>query len=285
MSSASNPKAGVLWVAATPLGNPGDLSPRAQTALAGADCILAEDTRRSGLLFAALGIKPKRFISLHDHNEEARIPAVLGVLAQGQNLALVSDAGTPLLSDPGYRLVRACREAGFRVIPLPGPSAVVTALSASGLPPLPFVFLGFPPRKKGEQKTLFAPYIRLPLTLVFFERKDRLRATLELAFEVLGPREACVAREMTKTYEEFINFRLGDRQALPDELLGEITVVIGPPGEGSEAAARPDEAELRKIAARIEAERGRLKRRDLARMVKESAPGWGVDEIYSLLGK
>lgn len=285
MSLASNPKAGVLWVAATPLGNPGDLSPRAREVLAEADCVLAEDTRRSGLLLAGLGIKAKRFLSLHDHNEEARVAPVLEALAQGQNFALVSDAGTPLLSDPGYRLVRACRAAGFRVAPLPGPSAVLSALSACGLPPLPFVFLGFPPRKRGEQKALFAPYARLPLTVVFFERKDRLPATLELLFELFGPREACVAREMTKTYEEFINFRLGDRAALPEELLGEITVVIGPPGEESEAAMRPDEDKLREIAASLEAEHGSLKRRALAKLVKEAAPGWTVDEIYSLLGK
>lgn len=279
----------MLWVAATPLGNPGDLSPRAQEALAAADCVLAEDTRRSGLLLAALGIKAKRFLSLHDHNEEARIPAVLEMLAQGSNLALISDAGTPLLSDPGYRLVRACREAGFRVVPLPGPSAVLTALSACGLPPLPFVFLGFPPRKKGEQKNLFSPYARLPLTLVFFERKDRLRATLELALEILGPREACVAREMTKTYEEFINFRLGEWAALPDELLGEITVVLGPPGGAGKAEGgpdmRPSESEVREIASGIAAGRGRMKPRELAKLVKEAAPGWSVDEIYSLLGK
>lgn len=282
MSSVLNPQTGVLWVAATPLGNPGDLSPRAQAALAEADCVLAEDTRRSGLLLSSLGIKAKRFLSLHDHNEEARLPGVLEALAQGQKLALISDAGTPLLSDPGYRLVRACRENGFRVVPLPGPSAVLTALSASGLPPLPFAFLGFPPRKKGDQKSFFSPYARLPLTLVFFERKDRLLHTLDLLFEVFGPREACIAREMTKTYEEFINFRLGEREALPEEFLGEITVLIGPPGE---EAMRPSSGEVLALAKEAEKKHGPKKRRELARIIRESAPGWSVDEIYSLLGK
>lgn len=282
-------------MAATPLGNPGDLSPRAREALSLADCVLAEDTRRSGRLFAALGLKAKRFLSLHDHNEAARVPAVLDALAQGRNLALISDAGTPLLSDPGYRLVRACRQAGFRVIPLPGPSAVLTALSASGLPPLPFAFLGFPPRKPGAQKSLFAPYARLPLTLVFFERKDRLRQTLELAREVLGPREACMAREMTKTYEEFINFKLGQWEALPEEILGEITVVLGPPASPVSPAstgAAPDAEKARitadevlALAEGIAAERGPRKPRELARLVREAAPGWSADEIYSLLGK
>lgn len=268
-------------MAATPLGNPGDLSPRAREALAAADCILAEDTRRSGLLLATLGIKAKRFVSLHDHNEESRIPAVLEALSQGQNLALISDAGTPLLSDPGYRLVRACREQGYRVVPLPGPSAVLTALSAAGLPPLPFIFLGFPPRKKGDQKAFFAPYAKLPVTLVFFERKDRLRPTLELLFEILGHREACIGREMTKTYEEFINFELGELETLPQEFLGEITVVIGPPDEKS---ARLDKKAILQLAEHLNEEHGKPKRRELARLVKEQTSGWSVDEIYSLLG-
>lgn len=269
-------------MAATPLGNPGDLSPRAQEALTRADCVLAEDTRRSGLLFASLGLKARRFMSFHDHNEDARIPAILEALEQGQNLALISDAGTPLLSDPGYRLVRACRERGLRVVPLPGPSAVLTALSACGLPPLPFVFLGFPPRKKGDQKAFFGQYAALPVTLVFFERKDRLRPTLEHLLELFGPREACVAREMTKTYEEFINFRLGEWEALPREILGEITVVVGPP---SAEDTRLGEKEVLALAEKISTESGGLKPRELVRQVKALAPGWKSSDIYSLLGK
>lgn len=269
---------------ATPLGNPGDLSPRAQEALAGADCILAEDTRRTGLLLSSLGIKAARYVSLHDHNEEGRIPSILAELAQGRNFALVSDAGTPLLSDPGYKLVRACREAGVRVRPLPGPSAPLAALSASGIAPLPFVFLGFPPRKQGDQKQFFSPYARQRLTVVFFERKDRLRATLELLHTLYGPREVCIAREITKTYEEFIYFTLGEWNALPDELLGEITVVIGPPLDA--AAGRVSPEEVLELARQCRSEAGgNMKPRELARRVRELAPGWSADEIYSLLGK
>ena len=150
---------GTLWIVATPLGNPGDLSPRAREVLETADGILAEDTRRAGLLLSRCGLNVTTpFTSFHDHNEEARLPQVLELLQAGKTLALVSDAGTPLLSDPGYRLVRACRKAGIRVSPVPGPSAPVAALSASGLPPQPFVFLGFLPRKKAEQEAALRPY-------------------------------------------------------------------------------------------------------------------------------
>ncbi len=267
---------------ATPLGNPGDFSPRAREAVSAADMVLAEDTRRTGLLLAQCGLKAARLSSLHEHNEDGRIPALLEELAQGRNLALVSDAGTPLLSDPGYRLVRACREAGVRVRPFPGPSAPLTALCASGLPPQPFVFLGFPPRKAGGQKQFFAPYAGLEATIIFFERKDRLRQTLELLHGLYGPREACIARELTKTYEEFIFLTLDKLELLPEELLGELTVLVGPP----KAGMRMDETEVLRLARALqEKSDGSLKPRELARQVKDAAQGWNTDEIYSLLGK
>ena len=125
---STSPAPGQLWIVATPLGNPGDLSPRAREVLAGADLILAEDTRRSGILFARCGVSAAAFTSFHEHNEEARLPQVLGWLAAGTDVALVSDAGTPLLADPGYRLVRAAREAGYAVSPVPGPSAILATI-------------------------------------------------------------------------------------------------------------------------------------------------------------
>ena len=265
---------GRLWVVATPLGNPGDLSPRAREALGSVDGILAEDTRRAGMLLARCGISPPPFTSFHEHNEEARLPQALAWLREGKQLALVSDAGTPLLSDPGYRLVRACREAGIRVSPLPGPSAPVAALSASGLPPYPFVFLGFPPRKEAEREAFFLPYARLCATLIFFERKDRLAATLETAFHLLGPRQACIARELTKTHEEFIHFSLERRDELPDELLGELTVLVGPPlGD-----TRTSTADLDRIAAEETVRGG--KPRDIARRVHKRVSGWSGKEVY-----
>ena len=273
---------GKLWIVATPLGNPGDLSPRARDILGLADIILAEDTRRSGLLLAACGITPGRFISLHDHNEKGRVAGILEELRNGTQAALVSDAGTPLISDPGYQLVKACREAGIAVSPVPGPSAPLAALSASGLPPLPFAFLGFPPRGKGDIRKFFTPYAALECTLVFFERKDRLASTLALAHEVLGERDGCIAREITKTFEEFIPFRLdaGTETTLRErEFLGEITVVLGPPAS---VTATPEE-DIRELAAEQKRLAPEAKPREIARRVQRLAVGWNVDAVYALM--
>lgn len=273
---------GKLWIVATPLGNPGDLSPRAREILAAADLVLAEDTRRSGTLLAACGITAKRFSSLHDHNEKSRLATVLEELQSGAVAALVSDAGTPLVSDPGYQLVKACREAGIAVSPVPGPCAPVAALSASGLPPMPFTFLGFPPRSKGDIRKFFAPYASLMATLIFFERKDRLAETLALAHEVLGNRAGCIAREITKTYEEFIPFALDeDVEKTFDgrELLGEITVVLGPP----ENVAITPEDEVLAILREQKELAPDAKPRDIARKTQQRVTGWSVDAVYALL--
>ncbi|MDR3073906.1 MAG: 16S rRNA (cytidine(1402)-2'-O)-methyltransferase [Deltaproteobacteria bacterium] len=278
MSSTS----GKLWVTATPLGNPGDLSPRAREILGGVALVLAEDTRRSGLLLRACGVTAKRFVSLHDHNEKNRLAPILDELRAGAEAALISDAGTPLISDPGFQLVKACREQGIAVSPVPGPCAPVAALSASGIAPLPFAFLGFPPRSKGDIRQFFAPYAALALTLIFFERKDRLLPTLDIARAVLGNRAGCIAREMTKTYEEFIFFSLGEnlQKALQGhEMLGEATLILGPP---SAAAVTPEPEVLAIIAehARLFPDR---KPRDMARAVRCDVTGWSVGDIYALL--
>ncbi len=265
---------GILWIVATPLGNPGDLSARARELLGGVDGILAEDTRRAGQLLTRCGIVAPAFTSLHEHNEEARLPRVLGWLKEGKHLALISDAGTPLLSDPGYRLVRACRNAGIRVSPVPGPSALLAALCASGLPPYPFVFLGFPPRKETERKNFFAPFAHMDATLVFFERKDRLAASLASASHVLGPREVCIARELTKTHEEFLFFPLAEYGSLEAHLLGEMTVLIGPPL----SLPRTDPEEIDRLLVEEETLGG--KARDVARRVRDRASGWQVKDIY-----
>lgn len=270
---------GTLFIVATPLGNLEDLSPRARRVLTAADAVLAEDTRRAGLLCQRLGIEAKRFLSFHDHNETGRLPQAMSLLEAGQTLALVSDAGTPLLSDPGFRLVRAAREAGHAVVPVPGPSAPVAALSACGLPPQPFVFLGFLPRKPGEVKKTLEPYANLPASIVFFERKDRLAASLALAREILGERECCLARELTKEHEEFILGSLSSLAAAERELLGELTVVLGPPLAGARAA----QAEVREALAAESAAGGRPK--DVARRVAARCPGWTAKEIYELLAK
>jgi 16S rRNA (cytidine1402-2'-O)-methyltransferase len=244
--------------------------------------VLAEDTRRSSLLFSSCGIAAKRFISLHDHNEKGRAPGIVQELQNGAVAALIADAGTPLVSDPGYHLVKNCRENGIAVSPVPGPSAPLAALSASGLPPLPFIFLGFPPRGKGDIRKFFTPYAALSATIIFFERKDRLASTLALASEVFGKREGCIARELTKTYEEFIPFVLDEnieRILCERELLGEITVLLCPPFE----LPKTDEKEvLEKITEHKKADTS-AKPKEIARRAQKEVLGWTVADIYMLL--
>ncbi len=263
-----------LWVVATPLGNLGDISDRARKVLAKADVILAEDTRRTGKLLAGLDIKGNGFISLHDHNEERRIATVLEFFDEGGSAALVSDAGTPLMSDPGYRLVKACREHGVNIVPVPGPCAPIVALSACGLPPYPFVFLGFMPRKDGQMTKLFEAHGATGATIVFFERKSRLRETLALAFKVLGNREFAVCRELTKDYEEFIMGTLAESNEVSAELKGEITVVIGPPVQSGPAS---EDDILRMIEKELPSGD---KPKVVARRIAESVEGWTAKAVY-----
>lgn len=267
---------GTLFIIATPLGNVGDCSPRAAETFAAADVVLAEDTRRTGLLLKTLGLAARRLVSFHEHNEEARLPQVLGWLEQGMTVALASDAGTPLLADPGYRLVRAAREGGFRVSPVPGPSAVAASLSAAGIAPYPFSFLGFPPRGRSEAVALFTRFGATGATLVFYERKNRLGDTLAAAFDALGDRECVICRELTKTFEEFLPGRLADFAGKDLELLGEVTVVIGPGQAGRSAA---DEA------ARVLGEEaaGPGKPREAARRAALRLSGWTAKELYAML--
>jgi 16S rRNA (cytidine1402-2'-O)-methyltransferase len=284
----SAPLAPGLYLVATPIGNDADLSPRARDVLTRADAILAEDTRRAGLFFKRLLIERARpgFFSLHEHNETGRIPQVLDMLVQGQSVALISDAGTPVLADPGYRLVRTCREAGLRVTSVPGPSAPAVALSACGLPPAPYTFLGFLPRQKGQAKKLLSRHAATGATLIFFERKDRLTATLSLAAEVLGDREFALCRELTKVYEEFILGRLGRLSEVKLEVLGEVTVVIGPEPVAGAPALADAEADLEKVLAAVMAEekaRGG-KPREVARRVALRVPGMSVKDVYERLG-
>ncbi|MCR4666205.1 MAG: 16S rRNA (cytidine(1402)-2'-O)-methyltransferase [Desulfovibrio sp.] len=263
-----------LWIVATPLGNIGDISQRARDILASVDLILAEDTRRAERLLASLGLGRRPLLSFFDHNEEERLGGVLTKLREGQDIALISDAGTPLLADPGYRLVRACRREGIPVSPVPGPSAPVTALSAAGIPPLPYTFLGFLPREESARRALFATYPHG--SLVFFERANRLVPSLALAYSVLGKREMVICRELTKVHEEFIVSRLENHQNLPS-FLGELTVVIGPREEDVQTGEERVTALLREALLRGE------KPRRSVQLVKESVTGWSSKALYSLL--
>jgi 16S rRNA (cytidine1402-2'-O)-methyltransferase len=227
---------GRLLLVATPIGNLDDLSPRALAAFRDADLVACEDTRHTGLLLHRLNLK-KPLLSLHEHNERARLPQLLARLDEGATIAVASDAGTPLLSDPGYVLTRAAIEAGHRVEAIPGPSAPLAALVVSGLPPHPFTFAGFAPPKSGKRRTFYERLGALGHTLVVFESPHRLLASLDDAIAVLGSRPAAIARELTKAHEEVLRGTLPElREALGerDRLLGEIVLVIGGAAPGAE---------------------------------------------------
>jgi 16S rRNA (cytidine1402-2'-O)-methyltransferase len=224
-----------LVLVSTPIGNLGDLTARARDTLLAADLILCEDTRRTAGLLSAIGAK-MRLQSLHEHNEDAAIPAILGQLRDGHRIALVSDAGVPLVSDPGYRLVRAALADGVPVTAVPGPNAAVTALVLSGLPPLPFLVLGFPPPRRSARRAAFsrlraAERAGLAATLIWYEAPHRLADTLADMAEVFGARPAAVAREMTKKFEEVRRGTLPGLAAhyATNVARGEVTVVVAPP--------------------------------------------------------
>lgn len=202
-------KPATLYIVATPLGNLGDISARATTILAAADMVFAEDTRHTTLLLQSLNIN-RSLVSLHDHNEAKRVDLVLDQLEAKKSVALVSDAGTPLISDPGYTLVKQVREAGFEVIPIPGPSAVIAALSVSGLPCDRFTFIGFLPRDSGPRKQALEALKLNDSTLIFYEAPHRIEAFLSDALLILGAdRKVFLAREMTKTFEQYVLSTLG----------------------------------------------------------------------------
>ena len=239
---------GRLLVVATPIGNLEDVTLRALDVLREAELLLAEDTRHVRKLLERHGIAA-RARSLHAHNEAARVAEVLGVLERGGDVALVSDAGTPLVSDPGERLVAAAVEAGHDVVPVPGASALLAALAVSGLPAAPFTFLGFLPRKAGACDALLERFRDAPETLVLFESPRRVAATLRRLAERLGPRPACLARELTKLHEEVVRGSLPElAERFAAGTRGEVTLVIG----GAEGAAAAD-ADVEALDAEIRA--------------------------------
>ncbi|MBA3569205.1 MAG: 16S rRNA (cytidine(1402)-2'-O)-methyltransferase [Pyrinomonadaceae bacterium] len=221
--------AGKLYVVATPIGNLEDLTYRAARVLSEVDLIACEDTRHSQKLLNHYGIKTKT-LSYHEHNERDRAGELLTSIRSGLSVALVSDAGTPGISDPGFRVVRMALEAGLRVVPIPGPTALVSALVASGLPSDEFFFAGFLPARSGARRARLADLAAIPSTLVFYEAPHRIVSSLEDARGILGEREAVVARELTKMHEEVLRGRLSE---LADKLSqaaqeprGEMVVVI-----------------------------------------------------------
>ncbi len=219
-----------LYIVPTPIGNLGDITQRAIEVLSTVDVIAAEDTRHSGKLLAHFNIQTKTF-ALHDHNEQQKAQVLVDKLLQGESIALISDAGTPLISDPGYHLVTKCRQAGVRVVPLPGPCAVIAALSASGLPSDRFSFEGFFPPKSKARKDKLLEISQVERTCVFYESPHRILDSLDDMLDILGPeREVVLARELTKTFETIQGMPLGELVAWvksdENQRKGEMVILI-----------------------------------------------------------
>ncbi len=245
----------ILYVVATPIGNRLDIGARAIETLRAVDLIAAEDTRHSGRLLRELGIE-RPLISYHDHNAEGRAARLVEHLREGRSIALISDAGTPLISDPGYRLVKACRAEGIRVVPIPGPSALIAALSVAGLPTDRFTFEGFPPRAQGRRRSWLETLADEPRTLVFYESSHRIAHFLaDLAKAFGGARPGFVARELTKRFETLLDGTLetlAERVASdPDQRKGEFVVVVaGCPRDREGGSARIEARELMRVLSR-----------------------------------
>ncbi|MBE0484196.1 MAG: 16S rRNA (cytidine(1402)-2'-O)-methyltransferase [Bacterioplanes sp.] len=230
MTSVPLSQAGTLYVVATPIGHLADLTERARHILATVDIVACEDTRHTSKLLQHLGVR-KPLLSVHDHNERDRLQHIKTLLDQGQSIALVSDAGTPLISDPGYVLVQDLRQHHYRVVPIPGVSAIITALSAAGLPTDRFTFEGFLPHKSGAKREKLEAQAQDARTLVYYEAKHRILDTLQMMADVFGEdRLACVARELTKTFETFYHGTLPQilqqLQSDSDQQKGEFVVMV-----------------------------------------------------------
>lgn len=272
---------GKLLVVGTPIGNLSDFTPRAIEALKAADLILCEDTRHTRKLLTRFGIdRPTE--SYHEHNEDAKARPMIELIAAGQTLALVSDAGMPLVSDPGYRIVRLARERGLRVEPIPGPFAAILALVASGIAPLPFTFLGFTPHRQGERRDFYRGAAELRHTVIVYESPERLLSSLEDALTILGDVEVTVAREMTKLHEELISGSISEvlgELRRRDSIRGEITIVFG--------AAKRIEPQTSATEIRAEFERLRasgMRRNDAIKTVAERF-GLRRNDVYRMLLK
>ena len=268
---------GTLYLVATPIGNLEDISARALRILGQARLIAAEDTRQTRKLLAHFGLHTP-MVSYHEHNKLSRLDVVLRALIEG-DAALVSDAGTPALNDPGYELVRATLEAGHTVSPVPGPSAPIAALVASGLPTDAFLYLGYLPRKSAQRRPLLAQVRSLPYTLIFLEAPQRVSGALQDLEDVLGDRPCAIARELTKLHEEIFRGSLSAaRQHFSDQApRGEFTLVVG--GCPPEARPRWDGEQVRLALSSAQA-----RHQSAPHVAKEIAieSGWSKKEIYRL---
>jgi 16S rRNA (cytidine1402-2'-O)-methyltransferase len=273
---------GTLYIVATPIGNLEDITQRALRVLAEVELIACEDTRRTGVLLKHYGIKT-RMLSYHEHNETARAAELSEMLLRGASVAVVSDAGTPGISDPGFRLARLATGAGARVVPLPGATAFVAALVASGLPTDEFFFGGFLPARSTQRRARLQQVRALPSTLIFYEAPHRIAATLSDAREILGEREAVVARELTKLHEEIVRAPLSElalRFAAEGSARGEMVLLIDRAAIGGEAVERDGAQDISARVAAFEDE-GLDQRAALKKAAREL--GLSRDEAYRRL--
>ena len=285
MSQRTPARAGTLYVVGTPIGNLEDLAPRAVRALAESEVIACEDTRTSRTLLRRHGLST-RLMSHHKFNEARSASDLLQILGQGRNVALVTDGGTPGISDPGALLVRRAREAGHRIVPIPGPSAATALLSVSGFAPGPFTFIGFLPQRQGERRRALEALRSEPRPLLFFEAPHRILATLEDALAILGDRETVLGRELTKLHEELMSGTLSSIRAELGEraVKGEMTILIAGPPEAAAGEGAPGEAigdavrrlvesgcDRKEAMRRVARQRG-LSRRDVYRELLPRGP-------------
>jgi 16S rRNA (cytidine1402-2'-O)-methyltransferase len=271
---------GRLHVVSTPIGNLDDITLRALNTLKSVALIASEDTRRTGTLLRHFGITTPT-TSLHEHNERQKLHHVLKRLREGADVALVSDAGTPLISDPGQRLIAAAIDEGITVVPVPGPSAVLSALVASGFPANTFVFAGFAPYRSKDRKNWLASLATESRTVVFFESPHRIAGTLNDMRTILGDRPISIARELTKLHEKTVHIRANDLVNGGVPARGEFTIVVAPATPGPETVAAPTDEEVRHIFDQI-TNNGRLSRRQA---VAETAHKFGLstNQVYGIL--
>jgi len=272
---------GKLYIIATPIGNLEDITLRALRLLKEVDLIACEDTRHTRKLLTHYQIQ-KPTISYHEHNERERSEELIRNLESGLDVALVTDAGTPLISDPGFRVVKTAIDAGIQVVPVPGASAILTAISASGLPIDEFAFFGFLSSRSAARKAKLKGLAGIKSTLVFYEAPHRIKAVIEDAREVLGNRMCVVARELTKLHEEFIRGPLSTIEIPQDAARGEFVLLIGPPVEGEQA--RTDQLELTSITKEIDrliSEEGIDQKAALKRIARDR--GVSKSEVYRLM--
>jgi len=273
-----NIKKGSLYVVATPIGNREDITVRALNTLREADLIAAEDTRKTGNFLSHHKIK-NRLISYHEHNENKRTPEIISKLLDGTSIALVSNAGTPTVSDPGYRLIETAIENNIEVIPIPGVSAAIAAMSVSGLPTDSFVFVGFPPRKKGKRLKFLTELAVEPRPLIFYESPQRILAFLEEILSHMGDRPAVLAREMTKLHEEFIRGSVSEilmTMKKRAKVKGECTLLVAGRKEKEEIDSEMVEAEIKAALKKHQS--------GLSEITKLIAQKYGLskNEIYNL---